>query len=558
MVRVKCQSKSHAPLFWLASFLLWHFSLSPFLLAADESDQQLESRLRAHIEFLADDRLRGRQPGSDGYDIAANYVASQFLQMGLLPAGDNGSFFQQVPLRQALLEPGSAEMMISRDGESTKLAFIEQFFMRPSLGFNSSRLETELVFVGYGIEAPELGYNDFDGVDVEGKVVVSFAGQPHDFPSEEGAHFASTTEKTRAAVRHGAIGVLIIHTPRASQRYQWDRVASRVGMPSMGWINKEGKVHGELDQLRAVAMIRHTAAEVLFEETPFDLSVLIEKDERADELPAFELYGKITMSQRSIHQDIYSPNVVGVLRGSDPLLAEEYVVYTAHLDHIGELHTDNPANGNDDQIYNGALDNASGVSVMLETARLLMRGVAPRRSIMFVAVTAEEKGLVGSEYFAMNPTVPIKFIVGEINLDMPLLLYDFGDVIAFGAEHSSLGETVRNAAGSFDIELTPDPFPEQNIFVRSDHYRFVQQGVPSVFLVTGVKSLDGTIDTKPLFEEFLQQHYHKPSDDLSLPIHYGAAARFTNINAKIGEIIANESERPRWHEGDFFGQTFAK
>ncbi len=264
------------------------------------------------------------------------------------------------------------------------------------------------------------------------------------------------------------------------------------------------------------------------------------------------------MSQRSAHQDIYSPNVVGVLRGSDPLLADEYVVYTAHLDHIGELHAENPANGNDDRINNGALDNASGISVMLETARLFAHGEAPRRSIMFIAVTAEEKGLVGSEYFAMNPTVPIKSIVSEVNLDMPLLLYDFGDVIAFGAEHSSLGETVREAAGSFGTELTPDPFPEQNIFVRSDHYRFVQQGVPSVFLVTGEKSLDESIETQPIFEEFLQQHYHKPSDDLNLPIHYGAAARFTRINAKIGEIIANESARPRWHEGDFFGRTYAK
>ena len=165
---------------------------------------------------------------------------------------------------------------------------------------------------------------------------------------------------------------------------------------------------------------------------------------------------------------------LGVLRGSDPLLADEYVVYTAHLDHIGELHAENPANGNDDRINNGALDNASGISVMLETARLFAHGEAPRRSIMFIAVPAEEKGLVGSEYFAMNPTVPIKSIVSEVNLDMPLLLYDFGDVIAFGAEHSSLGETVREAAGSFGTELTPDPFPEQNIFVRSDHYRFAK------------------------------------------------------------------------------------
>jgi Zn-dependent M28 family amino/carboxypeptidase len=240
------------------------------------------------------------------------------------------------------------------------------------------------------------------------------------------------------------------------------------------------------------------------------------------------------------------------------LLANEYVVYTAHLDHIGELHgKDNDAD-HKDMINNGALDNASGIAVMLETARSFARDETLRRSILFVAVTAEEKGLVGSEYFAMNPTVPIESMVSEVNLDMPLLLYDFGDVIAFGAEHSSLGDTVREAAQSFGIELTPDPFPEQNIFVRSDHYRLVQQGVPSVFLVTGVKSLKGDVDTQVIFEGFLQEHYHKPSDDLNLPIHYGAAARFTRINTKIGEMVANNPERPAWREGDFFWETFAK
>ena len=544
--------------------MLWQFTLAPILLlslevqAADTTDQQLQNRLRAHIEFLADDRMRGRQPGSDGYNIAANYVASQFLQMGLLPAGNDGSYFQQVPLRQALLVSESAEMVIERDGVSTPLVFVEQFFMYPSLGSTSLRLEAEMVFVGYGIDAPDLDFSDFKDIDVNGKVVVAFAGQPNDFPSEEGAHFSSVTEKTRAAVRHGAVGVLFIHTPRAAQRYKWDRVASSVGMPSMGWINDEGRVHGVFEQLQAGAMLSHAAAGVLFEETPYGLAALVEKDERAEDLPVFALYGKVSMSQRSTHQLIYSPNVLAILPGTDPLLADEYVLYTAHLDHIGELHAGNEGQEHGDRINNGALDNASGISVMLETARLFAQGKPPRRSILFVAVTAEEKGLVGSEYFAMNPTVPISSIVSEVNLDMPLLLYDFGDVIAFGAKHSSLGETVRDAAGSYGIELTPDPFPEQNIFVRSDHYRFVQQGIPSVFLVTGMKSLDGSVDTQLLFEGFLQQHYHKPSDDLNLPIHYGAAARFTHINTKIGELIANESKRPSWHEDDFFARTFAK
>ncbi|MFC1776396.1 M28 family metallopeptidase [Pseudomonadota bacterium] len=526
--------------------------------AGADSDLQLQNRLRAHINFLADDLMLGRQPGSDAYNIAANYVASQFQQMGLVPAGSDATYFQQVPLRQAFLEPGSAQLIISQGDKATALVFVEQFYMGPSLGSLSSELEAGMVFVGYGIEAPELDHSDYADINVAGKVVVLLAGQPHDFPSEEGAHFASTAEKTKAAVRGGAVGLLMIHTPRAKQRYEWDRLKSRVGTPSMGWINTNGEVHGVFEQIQAGALINHSAADVLFENASVDLATILERDESGEALGGFDLKGKVSLRQRSTHQGISSPNVVAMLPGSDALLADQYVMYTAHLDHIGELHSDSVEEGQTDLINNGALDNASGISVLLETARLFAEAEPPRRSILFVAVTAEEKGLVGSEYFAMNPTVSIESVVGVVNLDMPVLLYDFADVIAFGSEHSSMGDTVRSAAESFAIELSPDPFPEQNIFVRSDHYRFVQQGVPSVFLVTGMKSLDGSVDTQPLLEGFLKEHYHKPSDDLNLPIHYGAAAKFTRINAKIGENIANDPDRPRWHEGDFFGKTFAK
>lgn len=541
--------------------ILYGIALCFFILTvqADEgSDQQLQNRLRAHIEFLASDMMRGREPGSNGYNIAADYVVSQYRQMGLLPAGDDGTYFQQVPLRQALLVPGSAELTIFNGEKSNQLVFVEQFFMGPSLVHTSADLEAGLVFVGYGIEAPELDHRDYAEIDAQGKFVVFFAGQPSDFPSEQGAHFASGNEKTKAAVRNGAAGIIVIHTPRAAKRSHWDRVKSRLGKPAMGWINSNGAVQGQFEQIQAKGMLSHTAAAIFFENAAIDLNTLIELDEAGEELVSFDLEGTVTMRQRSVHKDLYSPNVAAVVPGADPLLADEYVLYTAHLDHLGELHPDGIEPGQKDLVNNGALDNASGVSVMLETARLFTEGNPPKRSILFVAVTAEEKGLVGSEYFAVNPTVPVDAIVSEINLDMPLLLYDFGDVIAFGAERSSLGDTVRGAAQSYGIELTPDPFPEQNIFVRSDHYRFVQQGIPSVFLVTGQRSLDGTVNTKEIFEAFLQQHYHKPSDDLNLPIHYGAAARFTRINAKIGEMISEERSRPSWHEGDFFGRTYAQ
>jgi hypothetical protein len=523
-----------------------------------ETDQLLENRLKAHIEFLADDLMLGRQPGTAGYNIAANYVASQFRQMGLMPAGTGGSYFQQVPLREAFLEPGSAELSLLHHDQLTSLKFVDDFFMSPSLQRTTSQIDAEMVFVGYGIDSPELDHRDYENIDARGKVVVMLAGQPHDFPSEEGAHFASSMERKKAAVRHGAVGILTIHTPRMAERFKWERIKSRVGMPSMKWINENGDAYGTFKQLHGGAYVSHKAAGILFEGVSTDLQTLLEFDENAQPLPRFNLQGRVKMSKRSTHETIYSPNVAAVLPGSDPLLATEHVAYIGHLDHVGELHPSAVEEGQSDRINNGALDNASGISVMLETARMLAEGEAPRRSVLFVAVTAEEKGLVGAEYFAIHPTVPIEDIVSVVNLDMPILLYDFADVIAFGAEHSSLAANVLSAAQSYGVELSPDPFPEQNIFIRSDHYRFVQQGVPSVYLKTGLTSTDENVDAASISDGFRQDHYHKPSDDLNLPIHYDAAAKFVKINAKIGELIANDPIRPSWHEGDFFGETFAK
>jgi len=529
-------------------------SLAGSAWAEEESDLLLQQRIQAHITFLADDLLRGRQPGTEGYDIAAAYVASQFRQLGLAPAGSEDSYFQPVPIRRAWLSPGTASMSLEQNGETTTYTFVEDFYMGPDKSRTQSSVNAEMVFAGYGIEAPELEYNDYEGLDAKGKIVVVLRGQPKDFPSEEGAHFSSGREIAANAVAHGAVGLVSIHTPATEKRFAWERVGSRVGMPSMGWLTADGEVFADLPQLRVGASLRHVSAGGLFEGAEYSLEVLIAKDEAGEAISSFNLNGTLQMSRASTFENISSPNVVGYLQGSDPLLSNEFMVYTAHLDHIGEL----AGEGHEDGINNGALDNASGIAVMLETARIFASREAPRRSVLFVAVTAEEKGLVGSEYFANNPIVPTASMAGVINLDMPLLLYDFGDVIAFGAEHSTMQAAVQTAADEAGVELTPDPFPEQNIFVRSDHYRFVQQGVPAIFLVTGQKSRDGQTDTLPLFEGFLKDHYHKPSDDLHLPINYSAAARFTRINARIGEIISNQPERPAWYEGDFFGDTFGR
>jgi Zn-dependent M28 family amino/carboxypeptidase len=538
---------------WPILIATWALCGAPGL-AADPADALLEARLEAHISFLADDLLAGRQPGTAGYDIAARYVASQFRQLGLAPAGTDGSYFQPVPLRRAWLEEGSATMRYEHAGATRDFRFVEEFYLGPGMARTATALTAPVVFAGYGIVAPPLEHDDYAGLDVAGKVVMVLAGMPQHFPSEEGAHFSNRRELARNAMERGAVGLLRVHTPRSERRFAWERLGSMVGMPSMSWLDANGAPFPDFGQLEVSAYVHHEAAAALTAAAGHALADLLAADEAGAALPRFELPGTLHLARRSRHEAIESPNVAAYLPGSDPTLAAEFVVYTAHLDHIGELH----GGGHDDAINNGALDNASGTAVMLETARLFAERGAPRRSVLFLAVTAEEKGLVGSEYFAHHPTVPVERLVSVVNLDMPLLLYDFGDVIAFGAEHSTLGDAVAAAAGEFGTALTPDPFPEQNIFVRSDHYRFVQQGIPSVFLVTGTTSRDGATDTQAIFEGFLQDHYHRPSDDLDLPIDYAAAARFTRINTRIGEIVGNQRERPRWREGDFFGETFGR
>ena len=520
---------------------------------AEQGNALLGERLRAHIEFLADDALAGRQPGTGGYDIAASYVASQYRQTGLQPAGDGLSYFQPVPLRRAWADDSAAVLELRQPGETLRWQAYEDYYQGPSLSHETSDITAPAVFVGYGIEAPELGHNDYRDLDLRGKVAVMLIGKPEEFPSEEGAHFGSTREKQLAAIRHGARGVVMIFTPRTERLYAWDKVRSQQGMPAMGWLNNAGEVPDSPAGLLGSVVLRHDAAGPLFAGSGLTVEQLVALDEAGEALPVAALHGTVHIAQRSRHEVIESANVAAVLPGSDPLLAGEYLIYTAHLDHLGVL----AGHGHGDAINNGALDNASGVAVMLETARLLAEGPAPRRSVLFLAVTAEEKGLVGSGYFARNPTVPAERMVAVINLDMPVLLYEFGDVIAFGAEHSSLGTAAAAAAREAGIALTPDPFPEQNIFVRSDHYRFVQQGVPSLYLVTGPTVLDGASNALPVLESFLSEHYHMPSDDLALPINYNAAARFTRINTRIGELIANDTQRPLWLEGSFFGNTFA-
>ena len=507
--------------------------------------------IRQHVEYLAADELTGRETGSDGYRQAADYVARQFADLGLQPAGSDG-YLQPVPFRRSSWNGREPSLVLQGSDGDIRFQFGEDFIASPPAVSKQTGVTANLVFVGYGIEAPEYGVNDYAELNVRGKIVVMLRGRPQNMPSEVGAHYSSTRTKRETAARHGAVGYIQLNTPAAERRRPFARSREHAQDDSFDWIGADGIPGNTVAGMHPGVYLDMPAARQLFMGAKRSLETIFTEMDNGLAPRGFALPYRAALSSGAAHEDITSPNVVAVLPGSDPKLKDEYVVFTAHLDHIG---TDS---GDGDQINNGAQDNAAGIAVMLETVRLFIEsGQAPRRSLMFVAVTAEEKGLLGSDYFAQHPPVPPHSMVANINLDMPMFLYPFRDIIAFGAEHSSLGKTTERAAARTGLKLSPDPMPEQVIFVRSDHYSFVRQGVPAIYLITGREALDSDIDGTAMQNKFLQERYHRPSDEADAQVDYVAAKQFTEVNYAIAREVADADEQPRWNTGDFFGDLFA-
>ena len=508
--------------------------------------------LEQHISWLADDARQGREAGTPGYDAAADYVAEEMAALGLMPGGDEGSWFQGVPLRGVtrVMDPATMEMSLTGTGESLTLSPMEDYLIGRSAQDEQFAQTAEAVFVGWGLQAPEFGIDSYDGVDVAGKIVVVLSGMPGGLPSEEAAHYGAS--KDTLASDLGAVGYVSVPTEASEARYSFDSLVARAGSTSVTWVGPDGAAHDAAPGLVAAASLSQAGAEKLFSAAGRSYGDIRTAAAGDGTIESFAFPGTMTLRGASEHENLASNNVVGMIEGSDPELADEYVVLTAHLDHIGVRNSIDP---DADNINNGALDNATGVAIMLEEARLFREameaGNPPRRSMIFLAVTAEEKGLIGSEYYAYNPTVPIEDIVANVNLDMPLIIYPFTDVIAFGADHSSLGPTVARAAESLDVELIPDPIPEMSIFTRSDHYRFVQQGVPSVFLFTGFGN-----GGEEAFRDFMATNYHQPGDDMSQPFDFEAGAKFATLNYRIAREIADAEERPVWNAGNYFGSLY--
>jgi hypothetical protein len=492
-----------------------------------------------HIRFLAADDMRGRETGSPEHRRAAEYVASQLQALGLSPGAGSG-FLQNVPFLVRTVEEESSSLAIVRGGTREPVTLGEEAYFSMRIE-HAPEIEAPLVFVGYGLTVPEEGHDDLAGLDLKGKVALHFTGGPENIPGPLLAHYQSTGERWKFLEKAGAVGVVAIRNPRG-QDIPWERAALARFQPAMELTDP--KLAEAPGQKLSVTFHPDRAAR-FFEGSGHDYAALLADAQARKPLPRFAIPVSVAAKVRFKSEKRESDNVVGILRGSDEKLATEYVVLSAHLDHVG---VGRPING--DEIYNGAMDNASGIATLLETARILKEtGARPKRSIVFVAVTGEEKGLLGSRHYAAHPTVPQGSMVANLNNDMFSPLFPLKSLVVQGLEESDLAADLKRAASSVGVEVLSDPEPERNAFVRSDQYSFIREGIPALSLKVGF-----TKDSPEheIIKTWRKERYHAPSDDLSQPVDLEAAAAFNRLVAKALLEIANRDTRPSWNSDSFF------
>jgi hypothetical protein len=515
-------------------------------------------QIRAHIRFLSDTLLQGRAPGTAGYDIAARYVATELEGMGLHPAV-SGKWYQPVPLERAVTDEAASSFALTVNGKEQRLTDAKDYMLSTWFATPAGKdkkaesdVDAPIVFVGFGVTAPDQKYDDYAGVDVHGKIIATIYGAPSSFPSTERAYYSDGVVKAKNAVAHGATGVISIMLPEDWKRYPWEWLVPQIQMGEMHWLNKDGVPHDFFPQLKGYVLLNEKTAEALFAGAPKTLGQVFAAA-KASKPQSFALPATARIHTVANTTVIESPNIVAELKGSDPSLRDQYVVYTAHVDHLGIC----PA-VDGDNVCHGALDNASGTASLLEIARAYA-GLPkpPRRSVLFVFVTGEEMGLLGSDYFAHYPTVPLKSIVANVNIDgAPGAYFPMKDVVVLGSEHSNMSEEVNSAAKALGYDLSPDPMPEEVLFIRSDQYSFVLQGVPAVDVTDGVKSTDPKVNGLDVVKKWLVTRYHTPLDNMDQPIDFESTAKGSLMNFLIGYEVAQRPGVPEWNKGDFFGSTF--
>lgn len=493
-----------------------------------------------HIKVLADDKLEGRDTGSRGERAAQAYAIEQLKRAGAEPAGTDG-FYQPIKFVSRQIVEKDCSLTLIHDGKREPLTLGEDALIGTRV-MPARRVKAPLIFVGYGLKVPEKNYDDFAGLDIRGKIVVIFSGSPSEIPGALASHYQTAAERWKVLRAAGAVGIVSLISP-ASMEVPWSRIALNRAHPSMDLDYPE---FNETEGAKLTATVNPASAEKLFAGSGHTFAELAALGKDRKPLPHFPLAVSLEAKTKVEVTKVRSANLVAKISGSDPVLKDEYVVISAHLDHVG---IGEPING--DRIYNGAMDNGSGSALLLDMAASFKKNPETlRRSILLVLVTGEEKGLLGSKYFAAHPTVPPKSIVADINVDMFLPIVPLKLLTVEGINESDLGDRAREAAESLGVRVQPDPEPLRNLFVRSDQYNFIRHGVPSVAM--GVAPDPDSPEQKKLFKDWLTLRYHAPSDDVNQPVDLAAAAKYEDIVRALVIRIANDDHRPQWKPDSFF------
>ena len=492
------------------------------------------------VKVLAADDMQGRETGSAGLRKAEAYVVEQLKQAGLQPAGTNG-YYQPVKFQSRQIVERDSSLALVRDGKSQPLTLGEDAFFSTRVDL-APAVDAPLAFAGYGLSIPEKNYDDLAGLDLKGKVAVIISGSPAEIPGPLASHYQSTSERWKAFHNAGAIGIIYIPNP-GSIDIPWSRMSLNRAHPSMVLDYPEfDETPGEQLSLT----FNPAKADALFAGSGHNFQELAQLAQERKPMPHFALPVSIKAKAKVEKKEVESDNVIAKLPGGDPQLRNEYVVLSAHIDHLG---IGEPING--DRIYNGAMDNASGSAVLLDVASSLKKSQDKlKRSLLFLFVTGEEKGLLGSKYFAARPTVDRASMVADINVDMFLPIIPLKTVTVYGLAESDLGDMARQAAEARGVHVQADPQPLRNVFIRSDQYNFIRHGIPA--LAMGVAPDPNSPEEKKVFKDWLTQRYHAPSDDLQQPVDLSAAAKYEEIIRGLMVAAADDPQRPQWKQESFF------
>ena len=494
----------------------------------------------AHVKFLADDSIEGRDTGSEGLRKAQAYAVEQLQKAGLEPAGTKG-YYQPIQFLQFQVDETNSSLSLINGGQPKALSFADDAFISARSTRISATISAPLVFIGYGLRIPEKNLDELAGLDVKGKVVVYLAGSPSDIPTALASHYQTIAERWKSLRAAGAIGTIAIMNP-ASMDIPWSRVSLNRNHVSMDLVDPE---FNETQGMQIAITFNPASAEALFAGSGHAFAEIAALGKDRKPLPHFSLATSLKADAAILNKSIESANLVAKLPGTDPVLKNEFIVLSAHIDHIG---IGEPING--DRIYNGAMDNGSGSALVLDLATdLKAHPEKSGRSILFLLVTAEEKGLLGSKYFAAHPTVPPKSIVADINVDMFLPIVPLKILKIEGIEESDLGTRAAAIAQSLGVKPIADPEPLRNAFIRSDQYSFIKKGVPAVKIDVGFEL--GTPEQK-IFKDWLTNRYHAPSDDINQPVDLRAAALYEEIIRRLLFDTANTPAPPQWKPDSFF------